>query len=169
MRFSGSFKAIKELNNSKLNEHWNSLTFASVKSIDFAGELTPKDSGSIYPEKIKFLFLWSNCFERNEKIDYHYGNWSKITVNIPFVVLMCYYIGGLVQFVLIDCWNNRFLFYFIYWAIMQVMDNTVDSTTSIPQIPPNFHIETVGESQFVIPDRYSNLRPIGTGAQGYVV
>lgn len=52
---------------------------------------------------------------------------------------------------------------------MPSTDICAEHPSSIPQIPPSFHVETVGESQFVIPDRYSGLRPIGTGAQGYVV
>ena len=52
---------------------------------------------------------------------------------------------------------------------MPVTDIPNEYSSSIPHIPPNFHLETVGESQFVVPDRYSQLRPIGTGAQGYVV
>lgn len=52
---------------------------------------------------------------------------------------------------------------------MQIMDSAIDSTTPVPEVPPGFHVEIVGESQFVIPNRYSGLRPIGTGAQGYVV
>uniref|UniRef100_A0A158R8V0 Stress-activated protein kinase JNK n=1 Tax=Taenia asiatica TaxID=60517 RepID=A0A158R8V0_TAEAS len=65
--------------------------------------------------------------------------------------------------------GNKIYFIFYSRFMMPVTDNPAEYSASIPQIPPNFHIETVGESQFVIPDRYSGLRPIGTGAQGYVV
>lgn len=53
--------------------------------------------------------------------------------------------------------------------MMPGTDVSAEYPSAIPQVPPNFHVETVGESRFVIPDRYSGLRPIGTGAQGYVV
>ena len=32
-----------------------------------------------------------------------------------------------------------------------------------------FHTEVIGDSRFTILNRYSNLRAIGSGAQGYVV
>ncbi|VDP83617.1 unnamed protein product [Schistosoma mattheei] len=36
-------------------------------------------------------------------------------------------------------------------------------------IPPGYHVEVVGDARFVVPLRYSNLKPIGSGAQGFVV
>ncbi|CAL8106609.1 unnamed protein product [Calicophoron daubneyi] len=37
------------------------------------------------------------------------------------------------------------------------------------EIPPGYHMEVIGDSKFLIPLRYSNLAPIGSGAQGFVV
>ncbi|KER23908.1 kinase domain protein [Opisthorchis viverrini] len=37
------------------------------------------------------------------------------------------------------------------------------------EVPPGYHVKVIGDSRFVIPMRYSNLTPIGSGAQGYVV
>ncbi|VEL30785.1 unnamed protein product [Protopolystoma xenopodis] len=36
-------------------------------------------------------------------------------------------------------------------------------------IPPNYHRDVIGDSRFIIPQRYSQLKPIGSGAQGFVV
>ncbi|BHF78763.1 Mitogen-activated protein kinase 10 [Sparganum proliferum] len=49
------------------------------------------------------------------------------------------------------------------------MDVHTEPAPCAQRIPDNFHVEVVGDSQFVIPKRYSGLRPIGAGAQGFVV
>ncbi|KAF6775438.1 hypothetical protein AHF37_05809 [Paragonimus kellicotti] len=37
------------------------------------------------------------------------------------------------------------------------------------EVPPGYHMEALGDSKFVISLRYSNLKLVGSGAQGYVV